>query len=301
MRKATQMISRRRFLGGSLAAASSVLALGSLRADEQVSDANSWVLLADTHIWQQRNTVKNGVVPAKNFEKACSEILQLRPRPAGLIIAGDCAVLQGDRGDYELLAELTAPLGQAAIPVHFVLGNHDNRENFFAVFPEAKPAKPPVPDKHVAIVETPYANWYLLDSLQRSNYTPGKLGEAQLAWLARQLDARPEKPALVVAHHNPDFSSKISGLEDTAALLEVLLPRRQVKAYFFGHTHRWELSKRDDLHLVNLTTLVWVFDKSQPRGWVRAQLQPNGIAMQFHALDRQHKAHGQTVTLQWRS
>ena len=102
--------------------------------------------------------------------------------------------------------------------------------------------------------------------------TPGVLGEAQLAWLAKVLDAQPDKPALVLAHHNPDPAAKTTGLTDTAALMDVLLPRKQVKAYFFGHTHCWSLGRQKDLHLVNVPAVAWLFDKTQPRGFITVQL-----------------------------
>ncbi|MGB7933682.1 MAG: hypothetical protein WCH04_15950, partial [Gammaproteobacteria bacterium] len=55
--------------------------------------------------------------------------------------------------------------------------------------------EPPVIDKHVSILETPRANWFLLDSLQRTNDLLGRLGEVQLQWLAKALDARADRPA----------------------------------------------------------------------------------------------------------
>ena len=47
------------------------------------------------------------------------------------------------------------------------------------------------------------------------------------------------------------------GLVDTAALMETLGPRKQAKAYLFGHSHRWQHDRTDDgLELINLPTLV---------------------------------------------
>ena len=53
------------------------------------------------------------------------------------------------------------------------------------------------------LVEGPRANWFLLDSLDEPNKTPGVLGDKQVAWLGQALDARANKPAILVAHHNP--------------------------------------------------------------------------------------------------
>jgi hypothetical protein len=153
----------------------------------------------------------------------------------------------------------------------------------------------------VSIVESPRANWLLLDSLDKTNYTPGLLGEKQLAWLAAALDARADRPALVVMHHNLDRDPQTSGLRDTGRLLEVLAPRRQVKALFYGHTHRWGAEQVDGIHVVNLPTLVWLFDKQQPRGWVDARLRAEGMTLRLNALDPGHSAHGQTLELAWRA
>ena len=78
----------------------------------------------------------------------------------------------------------------------------------------------------------------LLDSLIETRTTPGLLGDAQRAWLADALDANPDKPALILIHHQPGSigpNKKASGLADAPQLFAILRPRRQVKAYFFGH------------------------------------------------------------------
>ncbi len=294
-------MTRRRFLAGSLAAGTGWLLAGRLPAAEPAGDANRWALLSDTHVWEHRDRKHRGVNPVEGFLQVREEILALRPRPAGIVFAGDCVFLEGRAADYAVLADLVEPLRKAGIGLHFALGNHDHRENFWSAFPEARRAgKPEVPNKHATIVSAAEANWFLLDSLEKTQETPGRLGKAQLQWLAKALDARREKPALVVAHHPRDAAGAIEGLKDTDALFDVLLPRNQVKAYFFGHTHRWEVSEHRGIHLVNLPATAWVFNPKEPRGWVDAHLGPGGIALTLHALDKKHKADGQTVELAWR-
>jgi 3',5'-cyclic AMP phosphodiesterase CpdA len=293
-------LSRRQFLAGSLAAGAGLLWGDRLQA--ATVDAQRFALLADIHLWEHRDREARSIRPAARFVQARDQLLALSPRPAAAIVAGDCAFGEGHAGDYAVLAELVQPIRQAGLPLHFLMGNHDHRDNFYAAFPEARPnGTSPVVDRHVALLETPVANWLLLDSLEKTNYVPGRLGKEQLEWLARTLDAHPDKPALVMAHHYPDHKPKTTGLEDTQALLDVLLPRKQAKAFVFGHSHRWEFSTQDGLHLVNLPTLVWVFDKAQPAGWVDARLRPDGIALTLNALDKSHPAHGQIVELKWRS
>jgi 3',5'-cyclic-AMP phosphodiesterase len=296
-------ITRRRFLAGTLAAGTGLLLPRRLTAG-QPADPDSFVLAADFHICEERDREQSGVKPVFALEEAGREMLALNPRPAGVVVAGDCAFNHGAPGDYAMLGTLVNPLREAGLPLHFALGNHDHREHFLAAFPDAKSApadRPGVPAKHVSVLETPHANWFLLDSLNGTNVTPGVLGEVQLAWLAKALDARPDKPALVLAHHNPDQTAKGMGLTDTEALFEVLKPRQQVKAYIFGHTHGWRVDRRGDLHLINVPAVAWVFDKAQPRGFVAARLRPDGATLVLHALDRKHARHGEQIDLKWRA
>ena len=288
-------ISRRQFLAGSLAAGARLLLPPGAWAAERAIDRGRWVLLSDTHIWERRDGARRGTQPAATLAQAVREILALDPRPAGILHVGDAACDEGRPADYALLRELIAPIRAAGIPVHIVLGNHDQRANFRTAFPEAK--SPPGCDRQVAIVPAREANWFLLDSLDKTNSTPGRLGQPQLDWLAGALDARAEKPAILVTHHDLGTSR---GLQDTAALLDVIAGRRHVKAYFFGHTHAWGIGKQKDLDLVNVPTTAWTFDPFQPRGWVDLALRDGGAALVLQSLDPKHPKHGQRVELKWR-
>jgi 3',5'-cyclic-AMP phosphodiesterase len=290
-------LTRRRFLAGSLAAGAGTLLDRSLCASEPTTDPNRWVLLADIHIWEQRDGAHRGAKPAVNFNAAVREITALDPRPAAVIVAGDCVYLNGHAADYSVLADLIKPIRAAGIPLHFALGNHDHRENFWAAFPETRPKRPAVADKYVSIIETARANWFLLDSLDKTRSTPGLLGKPQLAWLGKALETRAEKPALVLAHH---YLSAPGGLHDSAELLKVVAEHKQVKAYFFGHSHAWSVTRKDDLQLVNLPATAWLFDPSQPRGWVDMTLRDGGASLVLNALDKKHPKHAQRTDLNWR-
>jgi hypothetical protein len=91
-------------------------------------------------------------------------------------------------------------------------------------------------------------------------------------------------------------------LQDTAELMEILRPRRHVKAYFFGHTHRWDISHDESgLCLINFPPVAYVFEEGRPNGWVHATLQPAGARLELRCLDRARKDHGQVVNLVWRA
>lgn len=301
MTVAQSPISRRRFLAGTLAAGAGLLIPAGLRAEQPGVDANRFALLSDTHISADRNRVAREVNLVERFVQVRDEVLALRPRPAAVIVSGDCAFGEGLPGDYDVLRELVEPLRQAGLPPHLLMGNHDRREPLWQAFPDSKPRETRLPPgRHVAVLESPHANWFLLDSMDGPKAVAGRLDAVQLSWLAAALDARRDKPALIVAHHYPESLGK-NGLLDTDALYNVVLPRKQVKAFFFGHSHRWLTAARDGLHLVNLPSTAYVFDKKLPTGWVDAQLRPDGITLQLNAVDHKHPAHGQSVELAWRS
>jgi 3',5'-cyclic AMP phosphodiesterase CpdA len=290
-------ISRRSFLAGSLAAGTGILLGHDACGAERKTDPNRWVLISDTHIPAHREDAHNGTKPVENFAKTVGQVLALDPRPAGIIISGDLAFLTGQPSEYKMIRELYQPIRAAGIPLHLVLGNHDQRENFWAAFPEAKSA-PVAAERQASVVETPVANWFLMDSLYQTNVTPGLLGKEQLRWLAKALEARADKPALLVAHHNLDG---LSGLQDAAYLLRSAVDHKQAKAYFYGHTHQWQVRREKGIHLVNVPATAWLFDPKEPRGWLDITLQKGGATVVMNALDKRHDKHGERRELKWRT
>jgi Icc protein len=294
-------LSRRQFLSRSLAAASGVLFAPSLFAARKRVARDVFALVSDTHIAQDRALQVRGTNMAENLQRVVTDILNLPQQPATLFHTGDCAYNTGRPGDYAAFAEMVEPLRERGIPLHVGLGNHDERETFSLSAAKSGSDKSAVADKQALRVETPKANWFLLDSLEKTNVTPGLLGRQQLDWLANTLDANRKKPALVLVHHNPGISGNM-GLKDTVAFFEVIRPRKQVKAYIFGHTHTWKLDQdQSGIHLVNLPAAAYVFNSQEPSGWVRAELLRDGMNLELHCVDQARKDHLQRVSLHWRS
>lgn len=294
-------ISRRRFLAASFATGAGLLT-GRLRAaDEQDLDPDRFALLADTHISGNRDEIARGTNMAANLRQVGREILAGRRLPSSVLIDGDCAYLDGKADDYSVLVELLAPMRQSGLPVHLALGNHDHRERFWQALPPREERAKEIEQRHLTVIRAPRADWFILDSLDATNRTPGVLGEEQAQWLARAVDESPEKPALVMVHHNPDERPMPGGLVDTRALFDVLLPRRQVKALFFGHTHDWKIAKRDGLHLVNLPPVAYVFGEGKPNGWVDFRLNEGGAVLELRCIDANHPQHAQQTELRSRS
>src|ERR1039458_2678580 len=245
-------ISRRQFLIRSLTSGAALALSPSLLAAAKRTDPNFWALLSDTHLAADRGLMARGINMTDHFTSVSRELLALPKLPAGVFITGDCAYNSGQTADYRHVTDLLEPIRSAQMPVHLTLGNHDNRERFWEALTAEKAAPRPLADRQVALLPTPRVNWFILDSLEKTLSTPGLLGQEQLDWLAKALDAHTEQPALALIHHNPGISGNI-GLKDTEILFKVIRPRKQVKAYIFGHTHAWNRSEEHtEEHLINL-------------------------------------------------
>src|SRR3954469_15864977 len=207
-------LSRRRFLAGSLSAGAGLLLRTSWlgAADAPATDPHRFALLSDLHIAADPALVARGVNMFNNLKQACGEVIALEPRPAAVIVDGDLAYLKGLAEDYATVVGSLKPLREAGMPVHLTLGNHDDRARFWEAIPRAEGAAArPVEDRQVLTIESPRANWFVLDSLDKTNDPPGGLGPKQLDWLGHALDSKADKPALVMVHHDPDDKPKGGG------------------------------------------------------------------------------------------
>lgn len=297
-----QPISRRRFLARALAGGAALALSPSLLAAAKRTDPDSWALLSDIHIAADRELMARGINMTRHLQTVSADVLALSRRPAGVVVTGDCAYNSGQTEDYRQVADLLQAIREGQMPVHLALGNHDNRERFWEALPQEKAAQKPLAERQVALLSTPRANWFILDSLETTLSTPGLLGQEQLDWLAKSLDANPAKPALVLVHHNPGKIGSVGGLKDTDAFFDVIRPRKQVKAYFFGHTHIWDVKQdASGIHLVNLPPVAYVFQPERPAGWVHALLEHKGMRLELRCVDPKHKQHGQVVKLRWRA
>lgn len=302
-------VSRRHFLKSSL-----VLGAGSTLFPQKFAfslgesrSEDVWALISDTHIPGDRTQENGGVNPVNNLVEIRKDILAHPKKPCGAIISGDCVYLHGKITDYPTLLEEFQPIRDSGMSVHFILGNHDHRSNFLNALAvhEQKPGFPNIPENLCSVLETPKVNWFFLDSLQRTNFTPGVLGESQLQWLQRELDARRDKPALLVAHHNPVFNLPVEKrwaghLKDTDELWDVILPRKQVKGYIYGHLHQWKTAVREGIHIVCIPATAWKFRDEEPTAWILAELSEGGLSLTPRCLDMNHPTHEKTVSLTWR-
>ncbi len=290
---------RRQFLftvGAGLVTCSSK-ALGSENGGDLV------YLLNDTHIGEKHPP--DSPMPT-HLRQVVDKLVGLARKPQCVLINGDLALKDGQPGDYRHFAKLLAPLRKAGIDVHLTLGNHDNRETFYNVLREERREAPPVESRHISVVKTRFANFFLLDSLKKTMVTQGTLGPQQREWLAKALDAHDTKPAIIVTHHNPrlggDPKHFPGGLIDSNEVWDILAKRRHVKAYLHGHIHHRDFAEHKGIHIVNLPATSYVANpKHSTTGWTTAKLTAEGITLTTHTTDEKHAWNGQATTLSWRS
>ncbi len=294
--------SRRQFLftvGATVAAgagASSSHAFGNDIEDDLV------YLLNDTHIGEKHPP--DSPVPS-HLRQVVEELVGLQRKPACVLVNGDLALKDGQPGDYRHLATLIQPLHEAKLDLHLTLGNHDHRETFYEVLREERPETPVVESRHISVVETRFANFFLLDSLKETMVTQGTIGEQQLAWLAKALDERTAKPAIIVTHHNPrlggDPNHFPGGLIDSQELWSVLVKRPQVKAYIHGHIHDRSLAGHQGIYIINTPATSYVANPAlSTTGWTTARLTATGITLTTPTTDATHPWNGQTTIILWR-
>jgi Icc protein len=296
-------IARRQFIKRSLALGGTALTTPSVLAAAEGLDQNRVALLADTHISADPNLVYPGTKwpgsPVKEGEHesvhiansmgaAAAGVIALNPRPAHLIVNGDCALSNGKEAEYKQFLRFVEPIRAAGITIHVTIGNHDNRENLWKLLPVLKKEQMGI---QADVIELPQANLVLLDSGRK-----GILGNKQLNWLGKQLDERADKPALIFGHFNPSPSRgvrPIKGMRDGAALLELLAERKHARAYLYGHTHEWQYDRQDQLHLIGQPAVSYYFGKGHAHGWIDMTLNESSADLELHCINPTHRQHGE--------
>ena len=300
-------ITRRNFIRGSLAFTGGVWIKSNVVAKQPTFDPNRVALLADTHISDDPKRSYPGTkwpgTPVKEEDhewvnmadcltQSAREVIALNPRPANLIINGDCALSRGTEAEYKEFLRLVEPIRTAGITIHITIGNHDTREKLWKLLPFLKKEQIGV---HADVLELPHANVVLLDSGKR-----GVVEDKQLGWLAQQLDDRKEKPALVFAHYNPLPTHGIRpnrGMKNGKALLKLIATRKHAKAFFHGHTHEWQQSVEGSIHIIAQPPVSYYFGKGHAHGWVDMNLNETTADLELRCIDPVHKQHGERIQI----
>ena len=114
-----------------------------------------------------------------------------------LVFTGDLAN-SGKTDEYKALRNLVSAINK---PIKFMLGNHDNRENFLDIFPDYKP-------DHNGFLQSnesyEYFDFIFLDTLKHPYddipISCGYLCQKRLEWLDRKLKEAANKKVILFMH-----------------------------------------------------------------------------------------------------
>jgi 3',5'-cyclic-AMP phosphodiesterase len=175
-----------------------------------------------------------GLDPNARLRAAVADINACHGDAEFVLITGDL-VHDGEPAAYDAVR---CALDQLAVPRHLLIGNHDDRAVFKALFPEA------VTDEHgfvQTVVESSAGPFVLLDTHEPGTHQ-GRLCDKRLAWLDRTLASLRGRDVFLALHHPPLMLNLPAmdqiGLADRADLAGILARHRNVRHIFFGHVHR---------------------------------------------------------------
>ena len=191
--------------------------------------------LSDSHIGLHPKTTVKGRVPFANLQLAVDELLE--ESPDLVIHAGDGSLHKGTAASYALLDEALAPIREASVPIHFILGNHDN------------PDQAPKEWGQLRTIRVGSGMLVLLNTQIGLHVVPGKIGKNQFAEIERLTLENPDAPLVLVGHHHPELRHRTDlvapdiGLYDTEEFLTFSDRIPNLRAYIHGHSHSWHLDQ----------------------------------------------------------
>lgn len=195
--------------------------------------------LTDAHVTPTGAPPLYGLDPGERLAAAVADIAR-RHGPGGAAPAA-FAVITGDlthNGEPEAYERLRGLLARLPCPAHLLLGNHDERDAFRAVFPDAAVDEAGFVQ---SAFDTPAGRFITLDTKEPGTHA-GRLGPDRLAWLTARL-ADSDASVFLFLHH-PPYRVGIVGMDeipllDADALWQVLKSHRaRIRHLFHGHLHR---------------------------------------------------------------
>lgn len=190
-----------------------------------------FIHLTDTHV--VADGLLYGQDPSARLASAVASINAEHSDAAFVILTGDMT----HWGDAAAYARFAHEITKLTMPVHLMVGNHDDTPSFVQSFPDL----PRDENGFVqSAIETHFGRFLLLDT-KAPETSAGAYCQDRRAWLAHQLET--PGPVFLFVHH-PPFNVGIKAmdsimLQDAEAFHEVVAPHKaRIRHLFFGHVHR---------------------------------------------------------------
>lgn len=197
--------------------------------------------VTDCHICPPGQTVV-GFDPTARLQTVIQSINENHADADLCVFTGDLT----DRGDIESYRQLGHCLEELRVQYCLLLGNHDRRDAFRAVFPNTSVDANGFVQ---SVLDVGDICVMLLDTLDEVHPAKGLLCDRRLQWLEEQLLRKSGSRLLVFMHH-PPFSIGVPFFEDMLmanghAFMEIVRARQNIEHLAFGHVHmtisgRWE-------------------------------------------------------------
>jgi len=239
--------------------------------------------ISDLHVMAKRALAYGVVDTAECLERCVQRIVALDPVPDMVIATGDL-VDSPDSGSYGLLREILSAL---PLPVYLMPGNHDERRELRAAFPEHRYLQRDAEFLHYAIDDYP-VRVLALDTVVPGE-PAGELCARRLDWLERRL-AESDAPTVIALHHPPFFTGighmDQMGLADPRSLERIVRRFPQVQRLICGHLHR-PIQALFASTMVNVcpSTAHQVWLDLKPDGKARFVMEPAAFQMHLWAAD----------------
>jgi 3',5'-cyclic AMP phosphodiesterase CpdA len=196
------------------------------------------VVFSDIHMTVESEAGKAD--PARRLRAGLAHQAAVMPDADLILICGDLA----DRGDEASYRRLKPLVEGSGVPIVMMLGNHDDRDAFVSVFPDAPLDSEGFVQQVVTLGDT---RLIVLDTLvvrrDSDEFThAGELCTRRMAWLDRQLTAAGDAPCIVAMHHPPHDTGFAAmdaiKLRNGDAFHDLVARHGNVRHIIAGHIHR---------------------------------------------------------------
>lgn len=190
-----------------------------------------FVVVSDLHIVPE-GTLSHALCTTTRMRECIAFINEHHADAEFVVFAGDLAD-HGEEAAYVRFKDTLTGLGPRAV---LTLGNHDDRETFFKVFPGT--AGPTGQLDHV--IDSNGQRVIVLDTKDAEMGGAGRLSDDQLDWLKGALAEAADRPVIVVLHHNIapfHVQTDFIILDNRDALAEVLATHPDIRHVISGHVH----------------------------------------------------------------
>ena len=193
-----------------------------------------FIHLSDLHLVAP-GTLLHGLDPVRGLERCVASICTHHANAALCVVTGDLTH-DGEPTAYDAARRCLAGL---PMPVHLMIGNHDDRAAFRTAFPAA-------PVDGAGFVQQAFgtgAGRFVLLDTHEPGHAEGALCGRRLDWLDAELRADQAAPLFLFLHH-PPFHVGLQRMDrirllDGGPLLDTLRPHLpRVRHLFIGHLHR---------------------------------------------------------------